>query len=247
MFEPGRSLAGVAAATVLVAALADDGQAAKDAVLLPPAVGAAQLISDIQKGRYRASLPRELAGPGRVYWGLYKICVGTNGAVSKVNVIRSSALVEDGQPGPAARTLDGRWTTAIRSWRYRPYVVAGVAVPFCYMTRLQLGQAIRDPNDPPMLSPEVGTRQLRTDVTRAPHKPSLSPELDRPGITVWGLFKICVTATGDVSSVEIIKSAHESVDARWVETIKTWRYHPYVANGKSHAYCYTLRLAAAGH
>ncbi len=49
---------------------------------------------------------------------------------------------------------------------------------------------------PVMVAPNVGTGQRISDINDPQFKPSLPPALNRAGMVVWGLFKICVTAAG---------------------------------------------------
>jgi len=50
-----------------------------------------------------------------------KVCIGTGGEVEAVSMIKASGYV----------TYDERVLAGVRSWRYRPYMVGGNAVPAC--------------------------------------------------------------------------------------------------------------------
>jgi hypothetical protein len=89
--------------------------------LLPPATGARQLLTP----RDRWALPT-LPAPG-VVWGLFKVCVTPQGAVDHVEVLKS-----------AARQLDGDFVAMIQKFEYRPYLINGTAVTFCYPMRIEL-------------------------------------------------------------------------------------------------------------
>jgi outer membrane biosynthesis protein TonB len=67
-------------------------------------------------------------------------------------------------------------------------------------------------------------------------------ELNRAGNRLWGMLAICADESGAVTSVKTIKSAHPDFDPEIVAKIKTWRYHPYVVNGKPVPFCYNLRF-----
>ena len=100
-----------------------------------------------------------------------------------------------------------------------------------------------------MLPPPVATKQLLSDLKQPPHQPT-PPELARPGGVYWGLYKTCVSATGEVTDVTTIKGAHHAdsevavppLDSRWVEAIKTWRYQPYLREGSAIPFCYLARV-----
>jgi protein TonB len=94
-----------------------------------------------------------------------------------------------------------------------------------------------------LLPPNVGSGQLISDVKNDPrYRPSLPPALNRSGMRVWGLFKICVSAAGAVSNVSILKSADKLVDNEWMAKIRTWQYRPYSINGRPVPFCHPMRL-----
>jgi hypothetical protein len=96
--------------------------------LLPPNVGAGQIISDIlHDPQYKPDLPHDKNLAGARFWGLYKICVDTGGEVTSVVTLRNPDF-----------TVDQRWKTVIRRWRYRPYTINGRAVPFCHPMRIEV-------------------------------------------------------------------------------------------------------------
>jgi periplasmic protein TonB len=98
-------------------------------------------------------------------------------------------------------------------------------------------------NDAPkMLAPNIGTGQLAIDPQSAEYKVRMPAALNRPGNTIWGLFKICVTEGGVVKNVTVIKGADPLADAEWMAKIRTWKYRPYSINGRPVPYCYPLRL-----
>ena len=96
--------------------------------MVAPNVGTGQRMSDTTQAPDRPTLPSEFQAPGSAYWGLYKVCISTQGETTGVEVARST--------GHAA--LDERWIATIRQWRYQPYRVHGQAVPFCYPTRIEI-------------------------------------------------------------------------------------------------------------
>jgi hypothetical protein len=97
------------------------------AQLLPPAVGAGRLVTDVFKEPYRPTLPPDLDEPGTVAWGVFKICVSSEGGVTDARPIKS-----------ASPSVDRLWVAKIRTWRYRPLTVNGRPVPYCYPMRLEV-------------------------------------------------------------------------------------------------------------
>jgi outer membrane biosynthesis protein TonB len=117
------------------------------------------------------------------------------------------------------------------------------------------GSKAQTGGEPPMLAPQVGSKQLLSDVTRPPDVPSLPPELAKRA-QYWGLYRVCVDSAGAVSHVSVLRSAldpaagltpetqkaADGLDARWIETMKKWRYRPHVVEGKPGAFCYAHRV-----
>jgi protein TonB len=94
-----------------------------------------------------------------------------------------------------------------------------------------------------LLPPRVGSGQLISDVVHdARFTPTLPPQLNRAGMVVWGLYKICVSVAGQVTDVKTIKPADALVDGPWISKIRTWQYRPYSINGRPVPYCYPMRL-----
>jgi periplasmic protein TonB len=92
------------------------------------------------------------------------------------------------------------------------------------------------------LPPSVGKGQALVDWNDPRYRPRLPPQLNRAGMIVWGLFKLCVTAQGTVSSVQILKSADQLVDKDWSALLKTVPHKPYSIGGRPVPYCYPMRL-----
>jgi TonB family protein len=67
-------------------------------------------------------LPGNLQRRGSVYHVLVKVCVAADGRVHDVTVAQGGAL-----------DLDRVLVTAVRTWRYRPRLVAGTPAPFCHL------------------------------------------------------------------------------------------------------------------
>jgi protein TonB len=94
-----------------------------------------------------------------------------------------------------------------------------------------------------LLPPAVGSGQRISDIVNDPrYRPTLPPALNRSGMRVWGLFKICVSAQGAVTNVQVLKSADKLVDNDWIAKMKTWQYRPYSINGRPVPFCHPMRL-----
>ena len=62
-------------------------------------------------------------------------------------------------------------------------------------------------------------------------------------MTVWGLYKVCVTNAGDVRSVQVINSALPGgLDGFWISKIEHWKYQPYAVSGRPVPFCYPARI-----
>jgi protein TonB len=96
---------------------------------------------------------------------------------------------------------------------------------------------------PVMVAPNVGTGQRKCDMQNDPqYKPGLPPALNRAGMVVWGLFKVCVTAQGAVDKVTMIKPADPLVNDMWMAKLKACPYKPYSVNGRAVPFCHPVRL-----
>jgi protein TonB len=94
-----------------------------------------------------------------------------------------------------------------------------------------------------LLPPNIGKGQWAVDVFGDPrYKPTLPPALNRAGMVVWGLFKICVSAQGTVTGVSMLKPADPLVNDMWIAKMKTWLHKPYSINGRPVPYCYPVRV-----
>jgi protein TonB len=86
---------------------------------------------------------------------------------------------------------------------------------------------------PKYLPPNIGEGQKLSA-----EKPPFPASLRRPGAVYHLLAKICVTASGNVDKVTILKGADALLDDGVVRTVKTWRYRPFMANSTPAPFCY---------
>ena len=56
------------------------------------------------------------------------MCVKADGEVASVSSMRSPD-----------RTRESEFAAAIRAWKHKPYLIRGVAIPYCYPVRLAAG------------------------------------------------------------------------------------------------------------
>src|SRR5205085_3058245 len=55
---------------------------------------------------------------------------------------------------------------------------------------------------------------------------------------IIGSFKLCVTPDGNVASVNMLKATRfEKYDVKIMREMRTWRYRPYLVNGKAVPVC----------
>jgi protein TonB len=90
-----------------------------------PNIGNQQMLTNPNVPPYKLILPPAFqAAPGTTLWAMLQICVGVNGSVSNVSIIKGM------DP-----KVDGLLAAKVRTWRYRPMSVDGKPVPFCYRLR----------------------------------------------------------------------------------------------------------------
>jgi protein TonB len=85
------------------------------------------LLIDPNADEYRVKLPRALERVGLKFTALLRICVSPQGTVTEVKVLQSA--------DPA---IDPQFPAVIGRWRYRPFIVDGRPIPFCYPVRYEV-------------------------------------------------------------------------------------------------------------
>jgi TonB family protein len=68
------------------------------------------------------NVPEEYVARGDEYVAQIRICVGPNGTVTDLKVLRPAGLP----------VIDMQIPKVIPTWKYRPYLVEGRPTPFCY-------------------------------------------------------------------------------------------------------------------
>jgi outer membrane biosynthesis protein TonB len=70
----------------------------------------------------------ECKRPGAACWGLFKVCVSTEGRVTNVETLRSSGFPE----------VDGIWKDKMKTWLHKPFEKNGRPVPYCYPVKMEV-------------------------------------------------------------------------------------------------------------
>jgi len=65
--------------------------------------------------------------------------------------------------------------------------------------------------------------------------------LARSGETYSALLRLCVSAEGSVTSVQVLKGAGAALDGQFPSVMGRWRYRPYQEGGRPRPFCYLLR------
>jgi len=110
--------------------------------------------------------------------------------------------------------------------------------PATAVTPLSLLKAA--PAAPRLLSSKLGQNQLLTSPAWQASRVRLPVGLDRMGETFSALVNICVTATGSVSKVNILRSAGPVLDPQIPKALSRWHYRPLLEAGTPIPFCYIL-------
>ncbi len=92
----------------------------------PPKWIDADLAKELRTHDPLPRLPPAMRAASVNYVVLFEICVSREGTVTDVTV-----------PGARNDPLVDALRATVRTWRYRPLVVNGSAVPFCHLTRIR--------------------------------------------------------------------------------------------------------------
>ena len=100
------------------------------------------------------------------------------------------------------------------------------------------------PADPPPLniSPRLGAGQRISDLNDPQYRPSLPPALNRPGIVVRGLFRVCVSKEGQVTEAKLLSSGDAAVASQWLTVIHRWQYRPLTVDGRPTRFCHPIMI-----
>lgn len=102
------------------------------------------------------------------------------------------------------------------------------------------------PAGPKMVSAGIARGQLLINPNEERYRVKLPPPLARSGETYVAMLKVCVSAQGTVTGVQLIKGATPAIDGQFPSVIGRWRYRPLLADGVPTPFCYPLRYEVSG-
>jgi periplasmic protein TonB len=99
------------------------------------------------------------------------------------------------------------------------------------------------PGAPKFLAPNMGSKQILSGP-----EPPFPPSLRKGDVVYRVLVKICVTTTGAVDRVTLMKGADSVLDAGVLTTVKdSWRFRPLFANNTPVPFCYPATFEFKSH
>lgn len=94
---------------------------------------------------------------------------------------------------------------------------------------------------PKIVSASVGRGQLLIDPNAERYRVKLPTVLARTGETYAAMLRLCVSAEGGVTSVQVLKGAGAALDGQFPSVMGRWRYRPLLVDGVPTPFCYLLR------
>lgn len=94
---------------------------------------------------------------------------------------------------------------------------------------------------PKLVSAQVAKGQLLIDPNQPQYRVSLPAMLARGGLTYFAVLRVCVSAQGAVSGVQIVRPAGPAIDPQIPGVLARWRYRPLLLDGKPSPFCYMLK------
>lgn len=102
------------------------------------------------------------------------------------------------------------------------------------------------PSGPKNVSANVGRGQLLIDPNAERFRVKLPLALARSGDTYTAMLRLCVSAEGGVTSVQVLKGANSALDGQFPSVMGRWRYRPLLVEGAATPFCYLLRYEVSG-
>lgn len=102
------------------------------------------------------------------------------------------------------------------------------------------------PSGPKLVSAKVARGQLLIDPNAERYRVKLPPPLARSGETYVAMMRVCVSAQGTVTGVQLMKGASPAIDGQFPSVIGRWRYRPLLIDGVPTPFCYPLRYEVSG-
>lgn len=176
-------------------------------------------------------------------------------------------IAEDGQLStvmPASTTTHASATAfsaVARSWKFRPFVVAGKPMAVCSIVGFQYPAAPRDANRerlprPPQLSKAghlvynvspVDLEKLRVAGSKLV-VPDDDDKIHLNGKRLIGSFKLCLDENGHYERGVLLQSTGVSrYDAKIARTMMQWVYQPYVVEGVAIPVCTAVTFIYTQH
>jgi protein TonB len=102
------------------------------------------------------------------------------------------------------------------------------------------------PSGPKMVSAKIARGQLLIDPNSERYRVKLPQALARSGDTFVAMLRVCVSAQGTVTSVQLMKGASPAIDGQFPSVIGRWRYRALLTDGVHTPFCYPLRYEVSG-
>jgi protein TonB len=102
------------------------------------------------------------------------------------------------------------------------------------------------PSGPKMVSAKIARGQLLIDPNAERYRVKLPQALARSGETYIAMLRVCVSAQGAVTGVQLMKGASPAIDGQFPSVIGRWRYRPLLSDGVPTPFCYPLRYEVSG-
>jgi hypothetical protein len=94
-----------------------------------------------------------------------------------------------------------------------------------------------------MLTLEQGQALLAINPYRDPYRIRLTAPLNVAGASYWGMFKVCASAGGAISSIQAVRSTGvPELDLHWIRTMWSWSFDPYLEAGQATPFCFPMRM-----
>ena len=175
-----------------------------------------------------------------------KVCIDSSGVVTTVDAYE-----------PTSYAASDAFTAAVRAWTFRPFLLAGHAVPACSMVRMAY-PADKAPSVEVLPLPPPPSRAKRPPLSMSQRKfhdlvegkrisgeKLIVPDDD----TKWeirrlrlhrieGRYRVCVDDTGHVESVlPMFATGFPAYDRDILAAIQRWVYAPYMIDGQPVPVC----------
>ena len=101
-------------------------------------------------------------------------------------------------------------------------------------------------NTPRTLSSRLGHAQLAINPSSEAYRVRLPSAIERLGESFQTTVSVCVNASGNVSKVNVLRSAGPGVDSALVKALSRWRYRPLLEDGSARPFCYVFSYDVVG-